>query len=125
MTSPAQRGWPSKGPGTHSSGRTLALLCLLSGSTFAQDAGVGDFPLRAAGVAHGALVLDDGRALDVDGGVWLDDATALARAKDLERLAAENAELRKTPTAPPVTILLAVALAIGVGFVGGYFTPHP
>ena len=99
----------------------LALALLVS----SVDGGA-DAPLRAVGVAHGLLVLDDGRTVTVDGGVWLADEVARDRARDQARLAAENRELKSHPVEVPVVpiavVLVTVALA---AFVGGYFTPHP
>lgn len=101
----------------------MTLLLLLALAT-APDGG--DAPLRVVGVAHGLLVLDDGRTVDVDGGVWLTDSIAIARAQDIERLAAENAELRRAPPPPPPWYLVAaVLLAAGAGVVGGYLLPRP
>ena len=99
----------------------LALALLVSSADGGADA-----PLRAVGVAHGLLELDDGRIVTVDGGVWLADQVALDRARDIERLAAENRELKshpvEVPVVPLVTVILVVALA---AYAGGYFTPHP
>lgn len=95
----------------------LALL-LSEGAARAQDAGLtagqGDVPLAAASVRHGLLDLDDGITVQVDGGVWLSDDTAAARARDIVRLAAENRELKAAP-APQVPTPAAVV----IGFVAG------
>lgn len=82
----------------------------------------GDAP-RVVSVRHALLVGDDGRTYSLDGGVWLDDATLVARAQDLERLAAENRALRSTPPTPPLAMTLAVLAALVLGFTGGYLWP--
>lgn len=72
----------------------------------------GDAPFRVLSIQDGVLTLEDGRVVAVDGGVWLADDIAIARAKDLQRLAAENATLK---TAPPTTSgSLVVALVVGI-----------
>lgn len=102
----------------------MKLLALALVLTSAPDAG--DRPLRVLGVSHGLLALDDGRTVTVDGGVWLDDPTAIARAQDLERLAAENAELRAKPPGPPPAIFISLLLLVAVaGVAGGYLLPRP
>jgi len=88
----------------------------------------GDAPIRAVGVAHGLLLLDDGRTVTVDGGVYLSDAVAIERVKYDARLEAENQALKQTPApvvVPPLAFVVTVVVALAAGFVGGYLTPHP
>lgn len=94
----------------------LLALLLASGGASAVDAG--DAP-RVVSVRHALLVGDDGRTYSLDGGVWLADPVAIARAQDLERLAAENKTLRSTPPTPPLAMTLAVLAALVLGFTGG------
>lgn len=101
----------------------IALVVLLT-SEGASGADGGDAP-RVASIRHASAVLDDGSALELDGGVWLSTDTAIARAKDLERLAAENATLRQQPPPPPpLAISLLIILAVSAGFAAGYLVPH-
>lgn len=106
----------------------LALaIALLSARVLASDAGT-DAPIRAVGVAHGLLLLDDGRTVSVDGGVWLSDAVAIERVKYDARLEAENQALRDSPppaAVPPLPFAVALVAVAIAAFVGGYFTPHP
>lgn len=100
---------------------------LLSARVLAADAGA-DAPIRAVGVAHGLLLLDDGRTVTVDGGVYLSDAVAIERVKYDARLEAENQALKQAPTpvaVPPLAFAVTVVVALAAGFVGGYLTPHP
>lgn len=84
----------------------------------------GDAP-RVVSVRHALLVGDDGRTYSLDGGVWLDDATLMQRAQDLERLAAENKALRSTPPTPPLAMTLAVLAALVIGATVGALLPRP
>lgn len=98
----------------------LALVCAAS-----IDAGEVDVP-RAASVSHGLLVLDDGRLLTVDGGVWLSEALARQTLEHRARLEAENRALRDAPAGPPPWwFVLSVVLAAGAGVATGYFLPRP
>jgi len=99
--------------------RLLALCVLLASGGAPASTDAGDAP-RVVSVRHALLLGDDGRTYDLDGGVWLDDATLMQRAKDLERLAAENRALRETPVAPPLAMTLAVLSALVLGVTGGY-----
>lgn len=75
---------------------------------------------RIAGVRSGRLELDDGRFVTVDGGVWLDTELAVARARDLERLAAENKALKTQPPAQvPAGYALVLVGGLVLGFVAG------
>lgn len=107
----------------------LALALLSSeGAAAAPDAGQlqPDAPLRVASVRRATAELDDGRLVELDGGVWLDTDTAIARAKDLERLAAENVALKSAPPpAPPLAMTLLLAVALGAGVAVGYLIPRP
>jgi len=104
--------------------RWLAIALAVSGGAAQGSDGGLDAPLLAAGVRSGALELDDGRAVLVDGGVWLSDALALERAKDLERLAAENKALKAAPVVPPPVFVVALVLVATAAYVGGIFTPR-
>ncbi len=100
-----------------------AVLLTSEGASGAADAG--DAP-RVASIRRASAVLDDGRELELDGGVWLSTETAIARAQDIERLTVENAELRKAPPPPPAPIVtLVVVLALGLGVGVGYLLPRP
>lgn len=88
----------------------------------------GDAPIRAVGVAHGLLLLDDGRTVSVDGGVYLSDAVAIERVRYDARLEAENQALKAAPppaVVPPIPFAVTVVVVALAAFVGGYFTPHP
>lgn len=105
----------------------LVAVLLLSARAVAADAGT-DAPIRAVGVAHGLLLLDDGRTVTVDGGVYLSDAVAIERVKYDARLEAENQALKQAPApvvVPPLAFVVTVVVALAAGFVGGYLTPHP
>ena len=98
-----------------------ALALVLS---LAPDAGTD--ALRVLSVSHASALGDDGRTYELDGGAWLSDEVLLARAKDLERLSAENARLREQPPpAPPLAVTLLVVAAVGIGFALGIALPHP
>lgn len=101
--------------------RVAALALVLTGG--AVPDGGGDAP-RVASVRHALAVLDDGRTVELDGGVWLSTELAIARAQDLERLSAENRALRTSPTPPPLVVLVLVSLALGAGVAAGYLIPH-
>ena len=87
----------------------------------------GDAPIRAVGVAHGLLLLDDGRTVSVDGGVYLSDAVAIERVRYDARLEAENQALKTAPppVVPPIPFAVTVVVVALAAFVGGYLTPHP
>lgn len=88
----------------------------------------GDAPIRAVGVAHGLLLLDDGRTVSVDGGVYLSDAVAIERVRYDARLEAENKALKAAPppaVVPPIPFAVTVVVVALAAFVGGYLTPHP
>lgn len=105
----------------------LAGVLLLSARAVAADAGT-DSPIRAVGVAHGLLLLDDGRTVTVDGGVYLTDAVAIERVRYDARIEAENRALKSSPppaAVPPLPFAVTVVVVALAAFVGGYFTPHP
>lgn len=88
---------------------------LLLALVLTADAG-SDAPVRAVGVRHGLLELDDGRTLYVDGGVWLAEDLARERVANEWRLAEENRALKSSP---PVAVVVAVVLGAVVGLAGG------
>lgn len=103
----------------------VAAVLLASEGASGAPAGGGDAP-RVASIRRASAVLDDGRELELDGGVWLSTDTAIARARDLERLAVENAELRRAPPPPPPPLVtFVVLLAVGLGVGVGYLLPRP
>lgn len=103
--------------------RVAALALVLTGG--AVPDGGGDAP-RVVSVRHALAVGDDGRTYELDGGVWLDTPTAILRAQDLERLAAENDALkRQPPPPPPLIVALLVTLSLGAGLAAGYLLPRP
>lgn len=103
--------------------RVAALALVLTGG--AVPDGGGDAP-RVVSVRHGLVVGDDGRTVELDGGVWLSTELAVARAQDLERYHAEVLALRQQPPPPPAAIIIAaLVLALGGGVAIGYLLPRP
>lgn len=83
----------------------LAATLLALGS--APDGGVPDvLVLTSAEVVTAA-----GVRLEVDGGYWLSDAAGEARAKQLERLAEQNRDLRRAPPPPPPPAFVVATVA--------------
>jgi len=115
---PIPRGCPSKNTGRggarHPPRAAAALLSLLlalpGGVARGEDGGV-DAPLAYESLAA-VVSLPDGGAVRVSGGCWLADERCIGVAKELRRLNAENAELKK---APPVSPLVALVLGLLVG----------
>lgn len=133
---PDQQRCPSRGrglgpPARRTAAVVLALVLLSSeGAAAAPDAGQAqpaDAPLLLiASVRRATAELDDGRVVEIDGGVWLSTELAVTRAQDLERLAAENWALRQQPPPPPAgPLAIAIAVVAALAYLGGLATPRP
>jgi hypothetical protein len=80
----------------------------------AVDGGVVDRPEILA-VSRGTLYLDDGGVRVVRSGAWLSDPQLILTAQEVASLRTEVKVLRETPPAPPVSLVVTLAL----GAVGG------
>ncbi len=86
----------------------LALALALAGPAHAEG--------EVLDVARATVTLQDGRTLAVSEGCWLSTERCVLTARELRRLDAENAELRRQSARVPVVVLVAVVLGAGVGF---------
>ncbi|RKG62437.1 hypothetical protein D7X30_03845 [Corallococcus sp. AB011P] len=87
----------------------LALALVLAGPAHAEG--------EVLDVARATVTLQDGRTVAVSEGCWLSTERCVLTARELRRLEAENAELRRQSSRVPVAaVLLAVAVGLGAGF---------
>ncbi|MFB1479511.1 hypothetical protein [Corallococcus sp. RDP092CA] len=87
----------------------LALALALTGPAHAEG--------EVLDVARATVTLQDGRTVAVSEGCWLSTERCVLTARELRRLEAENAELRRqSARVPVVAVLVAVALGAGAGF---------
>lgn len=82
----------------------------------------GGEPLPPAVFAEQAQLLIPDAGWEEHGeGCWLPTRRCVATGQELERLRAENAELKRGPTATPAIVLVALGLGVVLGAVGGAY----
>ena len=81
---------------------------LVLAALLAADAGVP----HVVSVRHALVQTDDGETLTLDGGVWLDDATAIAKAQRLAQCSAELEASRQREVSRPISPVVSVVATV-------------